>query len=346
MREKDLQNSPGVLIRNNIEVDIAQIKFLAEIPAFTTPSKIEMPLLANVNGKFFCISGEEIINNARKQNQKTIQCLVEDHSNNSAIELGFRKVSFRMVPEGGRCSYGEKVRAIKSLEMLIKNFSEDIIVNGHGGDRRSGEFHHNDSHDLRAIIEEKLQIDRDTVNTYLNYAKYLNDETLNFFAEQQAKKVFFEMAQIHKRRLIENFQANLIDVEEITSQISTKMQAWFHDYSENGRISEPVEENIQNEADIVLDQIIENEAQEIDSEIGQETIVGPAELRQPELIPVQNVPTNENILQAQSQVRKVIMDLSKVFSEEIDLTTIFKITSQAAIDLQEIFSENQEVING
>ena len=131
---KNFQNSLGVLNRYDIDVDIASINYLRHIPNFTTPSTVNIPLLAKSNDKFFCLSGEELVHNAISKKQKTIHCLVEDHGNGSMLELSFRKVSFRMVPEGGRCSYGEKVRAIRCLEMMIRDSVENIIVNDAGDD--------------------------------------------------------------------------------------------------------------------------------------------------------------------------------------------------------------------
>ena len=354
MREKHLQDPMRVLIRNNIEIDIAQIEFLAEIPAFTTPSKIEMPLLASVNGKFFCISGEDIINNAHKQNQKTIQCLVEDHSDNSIIELVFRKVSFRMVPEGGRCSYGEKVRAIKSLEMLIKNFSEDIIINGHGGDRRSGEYNSGNS-TLADIIGEKLQIDRNTVNSYLNHARYLNEEALKFFAEEKIKKSFFEKAQIIKRQLLIALQARSTSTEEITRQVSTKMQQWHHTFAETGRITETEETVLQDEsivspANEATTFINKNEAE--DGGVNDTRKIIPVETQYPELTIVPSNPIISTNPKAkikeflQSQIAESIHTLSKALDESADISTIYQIIATVANDLHKILPAEKEVVNG
>ena len=135
MQKNNFQNSLGVLNKNVIDVDIKSINYLRHIPAFTTPSTISIPLLVKSNDQFFCLSGDELIHNTIiDQNEKNIACLVEDHDNDSMLELNFRKVSFHMVPEGGRCSYGEKVRAIRCLEMMIRDSVENIIVNDAGDD--------------------------------------------------------------------------------------------------------------------------------------------------------------------------------------------------------------------
>ncbi|MCK4377780.1 MAG: hypothetical protein KAW01_00465, partial [Deltaproteobacteria bacterium] len=237
MQQNTFQNSPGVLNKNYAEVDTESITCSCDHLIFTTPSTFKMPLLAKNKGKFFCLSGEEFIHDAISKNQKSLHCVVEDHENDSMIELAFRKVGFRMVPEGGRCSYGEKVRAIKWLRTLIENFSENIITNSHGGDRRS-ENSHNDGDNLADMIGSRLQLDRDTINSYLNYSWYLNNETLNFLAVEKATKRFFEKAHVLKRQLMVKLQAQSTSEEEMTSQISAKMQQWHHIFIETGRITD------------------------------------------------------------------------------------------------------------
>ena len=351
---KNFQNSPGVLKKQIMDVDIESIKFLSVIPPFTTPSTVAIPLLAKSNDKFFCLSGDEIIFAAISKKQKTIQCIVEDHGNGSMLELSFRKVIFRMVPEGGRCSYGEKVRAIKCLEMFIKNFSEDIIINGHGGDRRSGEYNSGNS-TLADIIGEKLQIDRNTVNSYLNHARYLNEEALKFFAEEKIKKSFFEKAQIIKRQLLIALQARSTSTEEITRQVSTKMQQWHHTFAETGRITETEETVLQDEsivspANEATTIINKNEAE--DGDVNDTRKIIPVETQYPELTIVPSNPIISTNPKAkikeflQSQIAESIHTLSKALDESADISTIYQIIATAANDLHKILPAEKEVVNG
>ena len=349
---KNFQNSLGVLNRYDIDVDIASINYLRHIPNFTTPSTVNIPLLAKSNDKFFCLSGEELVHNAISKKQKTIHCLVEDHGNGSMLELSFRKVSFRMVPEGGRCSYGEKVRAIKSLEMLIRDSVENITANGHGGNRRSVQ-HNNDGNDLATMIVKKLQLDRDTVNTYLHYAKYLDYETLNFFAVEKVKKSFFEKAQIPKRKLITELQEKSTSNEDITSQVSTKMMAWYRSFNENNdRIIDPVETITQNEQNIPETNNIENENQEMDNVFEEkEATDSQIEAQYSALTvvpknPAVADPANETSKQIDAQIRRVIVSLTRSLGEGVDSATKCGIIAQAINDLLQISPAGKEAVNG
>lgn len=331
MQNKNFQTSPGILNRDYLDIKVETIKFISEIPSFTTPSTINIPILAKSNGEFFCLSGEEIIFNAINHNLKTIQCIVEDHEeNDDMIDLGFRKVGFRMVPEGGRCSYGEKIRAIKSLERLIKNNTNNIHVNSHGGDRRSGNFN-SEGIDLANMIADRLQLDRETANCYLNYSRYLNDETLEFFAVKKTKKRFFEKAQIFKRDLILDLQGASTSSELICQQVSSAMMRWYKNFVESGKIANS------RERDTVINNNNVDEKQTEKNKF-ELTIVPPTST------PTSN--TSDDIKQAKSQIKESISILLQALREENDIKTIHEITLYATDILQQILTEERMVANG
>jgi len=341
MQNKNFQNSPGILNRDHLDIKVETIKFITEIPAFTTPSTTTIPILAKSQGQFFCVSGEDIIFDAINHNREIIHCIVEDHENDDMLELGFRKIEFRMVPEGGRCSYGERVRAIKYLEKLIRNNTKNIHVNSHGGDRRSGNCN-NKGIDLANMIGDRLQLDRETVNCYLNYSRYLNDETLEFLAVEKAKKRFFEKAQIHKRELILQLMLST-NPASICQQVSSAMMEWHKSFVESGKIS-----NSTGRDTVINNTVDENQNANIDSE-EEPTDLPEKNKFELTIVPPTSTPTNntsEDTKQTKLQIKESILILLQALHGDKDMETIHEITLHANDILQQILTEERQVANG
>jgi hypothetical protein len=88
-----------------------------------------------------------------------------------------------------------------------------------------------------------------TINQFLNHARFLNDETLDFFAAQNVKKDFFEEAQKkRKKELSTRMTGEGKSHEEMTAQISDDVRKSYEEYLLTGEIS-PIMGTRENEAE-------------------------------------------------------------------------------------------------
>ena len=115
------------------------------------------------------------------------------------------------------------------------NEMENPIVFSHGGSRRGTSFTNNREDDIREILSERLGKDRNTINTYLNFGRFLTNEAMDTLIAQNTGRAFFEKAQVNKRIWIKNLESDGLDEESITNQISLKMLEWLEEYQEYGR---------------------------------------------------------------------------------------------------------------
>jgi hypothetical protein len=150
--------------------------------------------------------------------------------------MAIRKVAVRTKPVGGTCCYAERVRNTNLLAKFLMDEMENPIVFSHGGSRRGTFFTNNREDDFREVLSERLGKDRNTINTYLNFVWYLNNEAMDTLIAQNTGRAFFEKVQINKRKWINNLKSDGLDEESITNQISLKMLEWREEYQESGNI--------------------------------------------------------------------------------------------------------------
>lgn len=113
-----VQGSPGVL--NNVRggpgrfitqdksiepIDITRIQHFNLIPDYRETTTSFHPIVVKSGEAIHCIEGWDKIEYARSNASTIIPCECYHIENFSMTELAIRKVSIRIVPEGGSCRY-------------------------------------------------------------------------------------------------------------------------------------------------------------------------------------------------------------------------------------------------
>ena len=220
-----------------VELPVESIQPCPLIPDYRDPTESILPLVVKTPAAFFCIDGFNLIELTKAAGRTTVRCHVSQIQDHSDIEVAIRKVANRTKPQGGTCSFAEKVRNTCLLAKIIIDEKENPIVFSHGGARRGENFTNDRENDLREILAERLGKKRTTINQYLNLGRNLNFDVLNTMAESDTGKAFFEAVQFKKRNLINKLEDDGITKEAITEPVSSKMIEWHDKYRQPVRIS-------------------------------------------------------------------------------------------------------------
>ncbi len=178
---------------------------------FLYPTESIYPIVIQTPEAYRCIDGWDLINKEKASGSSIVRCHVFEIENNSETELAIRKVSIRIKPQGGTCSYPETIRNCRLLANIIMDEKDDLVIFSHGGARKGGCFTNNREDDLREILVERLGKSRTTINTYLNQSRYLNNDTFNALITADIGKQFFESCRVNKRLLIKNMESDGAD---------------------------------------------------------------------------------------------------------------------------------------
>jgi len=242
-QEAENQNSPGVLkdaqnlrfntTREDItEISVESIQEFPDVPDYIYPTESIHPIVVQTPEGLFCIDGMNLIEHARAQGQTNIRCHVYQIKEHSNTEMAIRKVAIRTKPVGGTCCYAERIRNAKLVSDILMDEMENPVVFLHGGDRRGAFFSNNREDDIREVLSERLGRDRNTINTYFNFGRFLNHEVMDVLVAQNTGRAFFQKAQSNKRVWITNLEGDGLDEVSITNQISEKMLEWHREYQE------------------------------------------------------------------------------------------------------------------
>ena len=219
----------------NLPID--RIQHCNLIPSYREPTTSKNPIVVRTSHSCHCIDGWEQIQDASSKKDTHVRCHVFDLQVCSEQELAIRKVAVRTMPQGGRASYSELVRNTKLLCDMLTSSLENPLMYSHGGARRGGNYTPNNREEnVREILAERLGKDLATISKYLNYAEYLNPETLEALVDLKADKRFFEAAQKSKRVLIKNLRQEGHADEHVETQISGALLDLHREYTDTGRI--------------------------------------------------------------------------------------------------------------
>ncbi|MBL6996755.1 hypothetical protein [Desulfobacula sp.] len=245
------QNSQGELIKETNpnfttvretieELEIAEIEHFTGIPDFAETTRSLNPIIVKSPTSCHCIDGWEIIENAHSQGKSKIACFIIHIPNYSETEIALRKVAIRTMPQGGRCTYTELIRNARRLFEMLTASSENPVVFGHGGARKGSNYTDNKDDNIRRVLADRLGKSVTTINKYLSFDKYIDDETKGILVESKAEKSFFESAQVNKRILTKNLRDDGESDDAITSKVSEKMLSWLQEFNENKEKITPV----------------------------------------------------------------------------------------------------------
>lgn len=247
--EAEIQDSPGVLEQPE---EAAQVSFettniytgvlhideiipVRQIRDFSIETTACRPIIAQTPLGYFCLEGGNLIDDARRQGKDSIECEIHVKTHHSDTELMLMKGGMRTATRGGDYLYPELIRNTRDMNSFLITSKEDLIEFGHGGRRKGEGFVNKREEDARHVISLRLGLDRDTVNSHLNFARCLSDEVIEYFVRVRAKKKFFENAQKEKRKLERKLEGRKLSPEEITKQISELMKKIFDETGGEGR---------------------------------------------------------------------------------------------------------------
>ena len=246
-QEAENQNPPGVLkdaqnlrfktTREDIaEIPVKSIQQCYFIPDYKDPTDSTLPIVVQTPKAIYCVDGWNLVEQAQAAGLSTVRChvyFIEEHSD---TELAIRKVAVRTKPVGGTCCYAELVRNANLVANILMDEMEEPVVFSHGGSRRGTSYTNNREDDLRLVLSERLGKDRNTINTHLNFGRFISNEAMDTMIAQNTGRAFFEKAQVNKRMWINNLESDGLDEGSISSRISLKMLEWHKEYQESGDI--------------------------------------------------------------------------------------------------------------
>jgi len=198
-RTAPLQDPPGVLKPppigrfQTVDEEIARapledIQPLSVIPEYLDPTDSSLPFVVRSPVGCFCIDGWNLVEEAKAAGNESIRCHIFHIEDHSVVELAIRKVAIRIRPQGGPCSYAERVRNTFLLNQILLEKCENPIVHSHGGARRGTAFSGNREDDVRAILAERLGKSRSTFNQYLAHGRHLSADVLEALVANGIKK--------------------------------------------------------------------------------------------------------------------------------------------------------------
>jgi len=237
------------------ELNIDEINVFDKIPHFQETSEKTTPTVIRTPTSLDAIDGFHFIKAAKEEGKKAIRCHVLDVREFSDIELSLRKVEFGLKTPINSY-YSEKVRAVKLLEEMLINSSDNPILYRHGGDRKSLDFNNNRGDNIVKLLAERLGKSVNSINIYRSFGRHVNDEVLAELVNRKMKKAFFESFRTNRSKLVRHFEDTRdIEKEEdrdfhnritgiISERIVTSIPIWDDDerLSEVWKIPEPESE--------------------------------------------------------------------------------------------------------
>lgn len=170
-----------------------------------------------------CIEGWAMIQEGIEAGQATIRCRIYDLAEASEEELAIRKLSIRILPEGGVGSYSEILRNYTKCKELLLSTNESLGTFAHGGARRGIEFASATEHSVNRLLAIRLGKSEETTRKYSLHGSYLNDRTFQELVEQKADSKFFQSVQKVKSKLVKNLEGARLSHEDIVGQVSQEI---------------------------------------------------------------------------------------------------------------------------
>lgn len=209
------------------EVEIDSIQSCPIIPDYKTPTLSIQPIVVQTPEARFCIDGWHYIEQAKADGRSTIGCHIYHIAHHSIIELAIRKAAIRVMPQGGKCSYAEKVRNTHCLRQALESTSDDLVLFSHGGDRRGVGFADSKVNNIRVVLANRLGKSPKTISKYLQHGDGLNDVVMEELIGAGASKTFFEAVQTQKEIGTVALRAEKKDEAAIVAEISSLVSTWW-----------------------------------------------------------------------------------------------------------------------
>jgi len=224
------------------DININAVESFNGISDYIGETISQCPTVLNTLGRFICLDGWNLIEEARQAQLETIRCLVQVADNCPDEEIAIRKVATRIIPANGKCSYLETVRNVKALYQMLMATRENLVCFHHGGRRRGNEFINNKEENVRLILATRLGKSPNTISKYLNHGEHLSDYAMPTLMatipDQTVKpnKQFFEKAQSNKNKMQVDLKSEGKPENEITEKLSGYVLQMFDEYKRTGDI--------------------------------------------------------------------------------------------------------------
>jgi hypothetical protein len=182
----------------------------------------------------FCVAGFEKVTEAKTSGAGDIKVEVKEISSHSELDIGLRKLSGWIEPLNGTPLYASLIFNVAKMYALMLASDENMepLVDCGKGTK----FTNDREADIKRVLIDRWNRDRDTINAYLNHSKYLNDSTMKKLIEAEAPKAFFEAIQVEKSRKVKLLEKD--HSPNITGEISKLVLGWWKQYRDNkGKIT-------------------------------------------------------------------------------------------------------------
>jgi hypothetical protein len=229
--ETEAKPNVEIISHDVVSLAVTDIQHFTTIPDFGLSAAF-LPMVLKTRMGFFCIDGFEKIRTAAEAGDPEIRVESVELSEHSEADLVLRKLANRLDSRGGTPPFPTVLYTItKAYEVLVRS-KEGLKPLGHGGDRRSAQWTGNRKEDVKEVLSLRLHKDRDTVNAYLRYGKWLTDETFEALIEGEADRDFFEIIQPEKTSLVKTLEGKRQQKSQITEIISMNVLKWLDEYDD------------------------------------------------------------------------------------------------------------------
>jgi hypothetical protein len=218
-------------------IAIAEIEEYAKVPDPGRSIAFHPEVIKTEKG-YFCVAGFEKIMEAKTSEAVDIKVEVKEISSHSELDIGLRKLSGWIEPLNGTPLYASLIFSVAKMYELMLASDENMEPLIDCGVHKGVKFTNDRAADIKKVLIDRWNRDRDTINAYLNHSRYLNDATIKKLIEAEAPKVFFETVQIEKSRRVKLFEKD--PLSDITGEISKLALGWWKEYKANkGKITFP-----------------------------------------------------------------------------------------------------------
>lgn len=243
-----------------IEIPTESIQRFDLIPDYKGSPRSPYPVVLKTPSRCICLDGWSMVEQAKAQGIKSIQCFTYYSEECSDEEVAIRKAAVRIMPHAGAGSYVEIIRNVKMLHAMLLN-KDNVFELSHGGTRKGEGFFNNKDDNVRQILALRLGKSVSTIGKYLNHSEFLSDTALstllNISEQSRLKpdKEFFEGVQSNKRRLKEMLTSQAADKERLTEEVSRYVLGTYQQYRATGKIVSINKEIEADENEEILDSI-------------------------------------------------------------------------------------------
>ena len=254
--ESMIEQENMTAVEGIISISVADINTFPTIPDYKGLSRIQKPIVIKTPATCICIDGYEIVEQAKAQGNKVIDCYAYCLNDCSDEEIAIRKVAVRMMPHAGVGSYIEIIRNVKILYHLLMQ-SKNVVQFAHGGDRKGDAFINNKDESIRFLLATRLGKSVSTISKYLNHVENLNAEAIEILitAGEQGRikpnKEFFELGQSNRRKYLVVLKSRRLEENQITDEVSKLVLNMFLEYKSTGAIKNIMAAEDQPEVQII-----------------------------------------------------------------------------------------------